>query len=117
MLSGGSLVSVSVTWAANTVTTQFSLGVKSVLGLMVNVSGPPLTIVSATLRVPEVLQTIWNQLPVTLTFSEKVILMSVVLALSPVPSTGVVLATVGGASKPNVKTWSAGRLLGGSLAS
>ena len=39
---------------------------------MVNVVGPPVTTVSATVRVPLVAQTIWNQLPVTFTGSLKV---------------------------------------------
>src|SRR5690242_7934107 len=54
MLSGGSPVSWSVTCAAKTVTVHASLKVKSLFGLMVNVVGPPVTTVSATLRVPVV---------------------------------------------------------------
>ena len=50
-----------------------SFGVKSVFGLIVKVVGPPVTTVSATFRVPLFAQTIWNQLPVTLTGSLKVI--------------------------------------------
>jgi hypothetical protein len=72
MLSGGSFVSWSVTCAAKTVTVQVSPFVKSVLGLIVKMLGPPVTTVSTTLRVPLVVQTIWNQLPVTLTGSLKV---------------------------------------------
>jgi hypothetical protein len=51
--------------------------VKSVFGLIVNVVGPPVTTVSTTFRVPLVVQTIWNQLPVTLTGSLKVTSMFV----------------------------------------
>src|SRR5205085_12569323 len=69
MLSGGSFSSWSVTCAAKTVTVQLSPAAKSLFGLMVNVVGPPVTTVSATLRVPLVPQTTWNQLPVTLTGS------------------------------------------------
>ena len=43
------------------------------------VVGPPVTTVSATLRVPLVAQTIWNQLPVTLTGSLKVIVTFVLM--------------------------------------
>ena len=41
MLSGGSLVSWSVTFAARTVTVHDSLAAKSVPGSIVNVTGPP----------------------------------------------------------------------------
>ena len=56
-----------------TVTVQISPFAKSAFGLIVKVVGPPVTTVSPTLRVPLVGQTIWNQLPVTLTASLKVI--------------------------------------------
>src|SRR5262245_3617361 len=74
MLSGGSFVSWSVTCAAKIVTVQVSPLVKSTFGLMVKVVGPPVTTVAAGKRVPLVLQTIWNQLPVTFTGSLKVTL-------------------------------------------
>src|SRR6185295_18216471 len=51
MLSGGSFVSWSVTWAAKSVTGQVSPLVKSVWGLIVTMLGRPVTTVSATLRV------------------------------------------------------------------
>jgi hypothetical protein len=51
--------------------------VKSVVGLMVNVVGPPVTAVSATLRMPLEVQEIVNQFPVTLTASLKVIVIFV----------------------------------------
>src|SRR5215203_721615 len=77
MLSGGSFVSWSETWAANTVTVQVSFVAKSTAGLTVKVVGPPVTTVSTTLRVPLVVQEIWNQFPVTFTGSLKVIEISV----------------------------------------
>ena len=45
-----------------------------------------------------VVQTIWNQLPVTLTGSLKVMLMSVLVACCVAPFVGVVALTVGAAS-------------------
>src|SRR5215207_4607600 len=98
ILSGGSLVSWSVTWAAKTVTVQVSPFVKSVFGLIVKMLGPPVTTVSATLRVPLLPQTIWNQLPVTLTGSLKVTLRLVFVARLVAPLVGVVAVTVGAAS-------------------
>src|SRR6185295_8573434 len=95
ILSGGSFASWSVTWAAKTVVVQVSFCVKSTLGLIVNVVGPPVTTVSATLRVPLVVQTIWNQLPVTLTGSLKVTSMLVFVACCVAPLVGVVAVTVG----------------------
>lgn len=61
MLSGGSLVSWSATCAANTVRVQVSPLAKSAVGSIVKAVGPPVTTVSATLRVPLVGQAIWNQ--------------------------------------------------------
>ena len=58
MLSGGSIESWSLTWDAKTVVVQVSFCPKSTLGLIVNVVGPPVTTVSATLRVPLEVQTI-----------------------------------------------------------
>src|SRR6185503_11399195 len=69
MLSGGSSESWSVTCAAKIVTVQVSPAAKSAFGLIVKADGPPVTTVSATFRVPLVVQTIWNQFPVTLTGS------------------------------------------------
>src|SRR5437870_3673878 len=48
MLSGGSFVSWSVTFAAKTVTVQFSSVAKSVAGSSVNVVGPPVTVAGRT---------------------------------------------------------------------
>ena len=45
-----------------------------------NVVGPPVTTVSATLRVPLVAPTIWNQLPVTSTGSLNVMVRFVLFA-------------------------------------
>src|SRR5215218_5570861 len=98
MLSGGSPLSWSETCAANTVTVHVSFCVKSAFGLIVKVVGPPVTTVSATLRVPVVVQTIWNQLPVTLTASLKVTVISVLFAWLVAPFVGVVAVTLGGAS-------------------
>src|SRR5215208_1349020 len=98
MLSGGSFASSSVTWAAKTVTLTDSPFAKSVFGLMVNVVGPPVTTVSATLRVPLVLPTIWNQLPVTLTGSLKVTVIFELPEAFGAPLIGVTPATVGASS-------------------
>src|ERR1041385_6541375 len=118
MLSGGSSESWSVTWAAKTVTVQVSAAVKSAFGLIVNVVGPPVTTVSATLRVPLDVQTIWNQLPVTFTGSLNVMLMFVFVSWLIAPLVGVVLATFGAAScVEKLKTKSAVMLSGGSFES
>ena len=81
MLSGGSLASVSVTCAAKIVTVQASPGAKSVFGLIVKVDAGEagVTTVSAGFLVPLVVQTIWNQLPVTLTGSLNVTVRSVLV--------------------------------------
>src|ERR1044071_7138885 len=113
MLSGGSLASWSVTCAANTVTVTVSPFAKSTFGLIVNVVGPPVTTVSATLRVPLVAPTIWNQLPVTLTGSLNVILMLVLFACCVAPFVGVVAVTLGAASMLKLKTKLAAMLSGG----
>src|SRR4051794_12674110 len=102
MLLGGSPVSWSATWAANTVVVQLSPPVKLAFGLMVKVVGPPVTTVSATLRLPEVAQTIWNQLPVTFTGSLKVTVTSLLSAPKP-PLVGVVAVTVGAESVVKLK--------------
>lgn len=51
-VSGGSPASTSLTAAAAIVTVQASPATKSAFGSMVNVVGPPVTTVSATVRVP-----------------------------------------------------------------
>src|SRR6185369_17145278 len=117
MLSGGSLASWSVTCAAKIVTLTVSPLVKSVFGLIVNVVGPPVTTVSATLRVPLDEPTIWNQLPVTLTGSLNVSVMFVLFAICVAPLVGVVALTVGAASVLKLKTKLAAILSGGSSAS
>src|SRR6185369_6553167 len=95
MLSGGSPLSWSVTCAARTVTVHDSPAVKSAVGLIVKVVGPPVTTVSATFFVPLVVQTIWNQLPVTFTGSLKVIVISVLADWFVAPLVGVVALTDG----------------------
>src|SRR5919204_4288498 len=101
MLSGGSFVSWSVTFAAKTVTVQVSPWTKSVPGWGVNVVGPPLTV---ALWPPLVPHEIEYQLPVTSTGSLNVIEMFALTATSVAPFAGVVLATDGAVSLGQVKT-------------
>src|SRR5436190_1001011 len=115
MASGGSPASWSVTGAAKTVAVQVSPSAKSAFGLIVNVVGPPVTTVSATLRVPEVGHTIWNQLPVTFTGSLKVTVRFVLADCCVAPFTGVVPVTDGAASVANVNVKSAAMPSGRSL--
>ena len=68
------------------------------IGSMVKVVGPPVTAVSATVRVPEVGQASWNQLPLTLTGSLNVTVTLSVSKTSIAPPAGDVLATVGAGS-------------------
>src|SRR6476469_226974 len=117
MLSGGSFAAWSVTCAAKTVTVTNSPLAKSTFGLIVNVVGPPVTTVSATLRVPLVAPTIWNQLPVTLTGSLNVMLMLVLFACWVAPLVGVVAVTLGAASIVKLKTKLAAIASGGSFVS
>ncbi len=109
-------MSVSVTCAAKIERVQLSPNAKSTLGSTVKVVGPPVTSVSATLRVPLVAQTIWNQSPATVTASVNVIVRFALSAAVP-PSAGTVAATAGAASTPKVMTWSAVIRSGGSPAS
>src|SRR5919204_1048758 len=95
MLSGGSVASWSVTFAAKTVTVHVSEPAKSASGLSVKVVGPPLT---AAVWPSLELHEIENQLPVTFTGSLKVIVMLLFSATLPAPSAGLVLETVGAAS-------------------
>src|ERR687884_2332244 len=95
MLSGGSIMSWSVTFAAKTVTVQVSEPTKSLSGSSVNVVGPPLT---AAVWPSLELHEIENQLPVTFTGSLKVIVTLLDRATSPAPLDGLVLETVGAAS-------------------
>src|SRR5687767_980105 len=90
---------------------------KSTFGLIVKVVGPPVTTVSATLRVPLVAPTIWNQLPVTLTGSLRVIVTFVLFGTTVAPLAGVVALTVGAVSVPKLKTKLAAMLSGGSFES
>src|SRR5213076_2218756 len=92
MLPGGSFVSRSVTFAANTVTVQLSEPTKSESGSSVNVVGPPLTV---AVWPPLELQEIEYQLPVPFTGSLKVIVTLLFRATSPAPFAGLVLDTVG----------------------
>src|ERR687885_1532771 len=92
MLSGGSVASWSVTFAAKTVTVQVSEPTKSVSGSSVNVVGPP---VAVAVWPPLDVQEIENQLPVTFTGSLNVIVMLLFRATLPAPSVGLVLETVG----------------------
>src|SRR3954452_17444739 len=103
MVFGGSLLSWSATCAANTVAVQLSPAAKSAFGLMVKVVGPPVTTVSATLRVPLVPQTIWNQLPATFTGSLKVTVRLTFEVWLIAPLVGDVESTAGAASVVNVK--------------
>src|SRR5919109_3711435 len=95
MLSGGSVASWSVTFAAKTVTVQVSEPAKSLSGSSVNVVGPPL---AAAVWLPLELHEIENQLPVTFTGSLNVIVTLLFRATPPAPSAGFVLETVGAAS-------------------
>src|SRR5918912_4090017 len=92
MLSGGSIMSWSVTFAAKTVTVHVSEPVKSLSGSSVNVVGPPL---AAAVWPPLELHEIENQLPVTFTGSLNVIVTLLFSATSPAPFAGVVLDTAG----------------------
>src|SRR5919204_1644960 len=95
MLSGGSLMSRSLTLAAKTVTVHVSESTKSESGSRVKVVGPPPTVaVWPSLEVQE----IENQLPVTFTGSLNVIVTLLFNATSPAPFAGLVLETVGAAS-------------------
>src|SRR5919206_2768685 len=92
MLSGGSVASWSVTFAAKTVTVQVSEPAKSLSGSSVKAVGPPLTV---AVWPPLELQEIEYQLPVTFTGSLNVIVTLLFNATSPAPLAGLVLETVG----------------------
>src|ERR671936_2251175 len=93
MLSGGSLMSRSLTLAAKTVTVHVSEPTKSESGSRVKVVGPPL---AAAVWPPLELHEIENQLPVTFTGSLNVIVTLLFKATSPAPFAGLVFETVGG---------------------
>src|ERR671935_2223792 len=101
MLSGGSFVSWSVTFAAKTVTVQVSPWTKSAVGSSVKVVGPPLTDVVWPSLVPHEIE---YQLPVTSTGSVKVMEMFALTATSVAPFAGEVLETAGAASVGQMKT-------------
>src|SRR4051794_15601393 len=92
IVSGGSFVSWSLTFAATIVAVQDSLEAESEVGSRVKVVGPPVT---AAAWVPDVAQTIENQEPVTLTGSVKVTERFEPTATSVAPFEGVVVCTAG----------------------
>src|SRR5262249_42441951 len=92
IVSGGSSVSWSVTFAATMVTVQSSFGVKFVPGSSVKLTGPP---VAVAVWAPLLAQLIVNQLPVTFTGSLK---LTTTLASSATPGArcaGLLGATAG----------------------
>src|SRR6188508_3117619 len=95
MLSGGSLESWSVTCAAMTVTVQVSSWLKSESGFKVKVVGPPETVAECAPLAP---QLIVNQVPVTLTGSENVSVMSLPTGTPVAESAGDVTEICGAAS-------------------
>src|SRR5919199_5877368 len=101
MLSGGSFVSWSVTFAAKTVTVQVSPWTKSLVGSSVKVVGPPLTVALWPSLVPHEIE---YQLPATSTGSLNVIEMFALTETSVAPLAGVVLATDGAVSLGQMKT-------------
>ena len=92
MVSGGSSVLVGRPAPRRPSPCSVSPAANSVFGSIVKMVGPPLTTVSATLRVPLVAQTIWNQLPVTFTGSLKVTVRFAFVATSVAPLVGGVVA-------------------------
>src|SRR6476646_7990371 len=95
MLSGGSEVSWSATFAAKIVTLHDSPSAKSVSGSSVNVVGPPET---AAVWVPLDAQEIENHEPETFTGSLKVTVIFASAATPPAPFDGEVEATAGAVS-------------------
>src|SRR5919204_5033037 len=100
MLSGGSFVSWSVTFAAKTVTVHVSPWTKSLVGSSVKVVGPPLTVALWPSLVPHEIE---YQLPVTSTGSLNVIETFELTATPVAPFAGVVLATPGAVSAVQLK--------------
>src|SRR5919202_5717153 len=92
MLSGGSVASWSVTFAAKTVTVPVSEPTKSLSGSGGNVVGPPLAVAVWPPLEPHEIE---NQLPVTCTASLNVIVTLLARATLPAPSAGLVLVTAG----------------------
>src|SRR5436190_968739 len=101
MLSGGSLLSLSLTCAANTVAVHSSPLPKSVFGSTVHVVGPPLTV---TVCAPEVPQLMSKLAPAALTDSSKLIVTFVFDVRSVAPFAGVVELTDGAASTVKLNT-------------
>src|SRR5919109_2590909 len=100
MLSGGSLVSWSVTFPANMVAVHVSLGAKSLSGFSVKVLAPPLVVAVCE---PLTKQEIENQLPATLTGSLNVTLTFASSATSLAPLAGERLATEGAVSAAQLR--------------
>lgn len=95
IVSGGSSPSLSETAAPRTVTVQRSPAARSRAGSSVNVRGPPVTVTAtALLRV----QLSEKPPSATVTSSENVTSMFVVVGTSEAPSSGFVSVTVGAAS-------------------
>src|SRR4051812_1681100 len=101
MLSGGSLLSLSLTCAASTVAVQSSPLPKSVFGSTVHVVGPPLTV---TVCAPVLAQLTVTELLVIVTGSLNVTLRFVFVATVTEPLVGVTVVTDGAASIENEKT-------------
>src|SRR5262245_2140816 len=95
MLSGGSLLSWSLTWFASTVNVQVSPCTRVTPGSRVKVVGPPLKVVATA---PLVEQTSVNQDADTLTGSLKVTVRLEPTGKVVEPLAGKVLTTAGAAS-------------------
>ena len=83
---------------------QLSPVTRSAFGLIVKVVGPPVTTVSDTFCVPLVAHTSWNQLPVTLTGSLKVMVRFLAVVPWTPASAGALDWTNGAASIVKLKT-------------
>src|SRR6266508_1470676 len=106
MLSGGSAVSSSATWAASTVTVHDSADANSVDESSVKLVGPPLTVAVCE---PLFAHATVNQLPITLTGSLKVTVIVASSATLVAFGAGAVAITNGATSPsapspPNVST-------------
>src|SRR5688500_2976866 len=104
MVSGGSLVSASVTCAATTVTVQVTPLGRLALGLSTKLlAGPVPVMLLKPIGVPTGHSSV-KALPVTFTGSLKVIVMLVSDAWFVAPLAGTVVVTVGAASVPKLNT-------------
>jgi hypothetical protein len=101
MVSGGSIVSESATWAATTVTVQVSPAAKSESGLSVLVLPVPLT---TAVWLPLLPQEMVNELEFVLTDSLKLTVTFVAVPTPAALSAGVVLETLGGVSVVQLQT-------------